>query len=142
MDDREGPPDSRPEDRFALPDVPPEDVPELNVPESTAYLGRFELFESEIVIELLRGAGIFAMPKQELTDNEHFAYSPILESDRGIVMVDASKVAEARAVIDTDLPRHLEEIARAMDDIDVGDEDDSMQDGDATPEEDTPLDGE
>ena len=87
---------------------PPEDV-------RTAYLGRFDEFEAQIVLELLEEAGIFAFTKHDPTENDHFQYSPLMESERGVIQVDATKVEEARRVIKEELPKHLESIRESMD---------------------------
>jgi hypothetical protein len=81
----------------------------------TAYLGRFDEFEAQIVLELLEDAGIFAYSKHDPTENDHYMYSSIMESERGVILVDATKVDEARAVIQEELPRHLESIRESMD---------------------------
>lgn len=81
----------------------------------TAYLGRFDGFEAQIVLELLEDAGIFAYTKHEPTQNDHVMYSPLLESERGVILVDATKVDEARTVISEELPKHLESIRKSMD---------------------------
>ena len=86
----------------------------------TAYLGRFDEFEAQIVVELLEGAGIFAYTKVGPTDNEHVFYAPQMESERGIVLVDATKVEEARRLVDEELPKHLESIRESMDALESG----------------------
>jgi tRNA G26 N,N-dimethylase Trm1 len=86
----------------------------------TAYLGKFDEFEAQIVVELLEGAGIFAYTKVGPTDNEHVFYAPQMESERGIVLVDATKVEEARRLVDEELPKHLESIRESMDALESG----------------------
>jgi len=81
----------------------------------TAYLGRFDEFEAQIVLELLEDAGIFAYSKHDPTENDHYMYSSIMESERGVILVDATKVDEARTVIEEELPKHLESIRESMD---------------------------
>jgi len=81
----------------------------------TAFLGRFGDFEAQIVLELLEDAGIFAYTKHNLTDNQNVFYSPQMESERGVILVDATKVDEARAVVSEQLPKHLESIRESMD---------------------------
>ena len=81
----------------------------------TAYLGRFDEFEAQIVLELLEDAGIFAYTKHAPTDNDNVMYSKLMESERGVILVDATKVNEARAVISEELPKHLESIRESMD---------------------------
>ena len=88
----------------------------------TTYLGRFDEFEAQIVLELLEEAGIFAYAKHEPTDNDHFQYSPMMESERGVIQVDATKVEEARRVISEELPKHLESIRESMDALETGNE--------------------
>ena len=88
----------------------------------TAYLGRFDEFEAQIVLELLEDAGIFAIAKQKQTDNDYNAYAPILESDRGVILVDSTKVDEARKVITEELPKHLQSIKESMEALEQGQE--------------------
>ena len=80
----------------------------------TAYLGRFDEFEAQIVLELLEDAGIFAFAKHDPTDNDNVFYSKLMESERGVILVDASKVDEARTVISEELPKHLQSIRESM----------------------------
>ena len=80
----------------------------------TAYLGRFDEFEAQIVLELLEDAGIFAFNKHDPTDNDNVFYSKIMESERGVILVDATKVDEARKVISEELPKHLQSIRESM----------------------------
>jgi hypothetical protein len=72
------------------------------------------------VLELLEEAGIFAIAKHKQTDNDYNAYAPILESDRGVILVDSTKVDEARQVITEELPKHLESIRESMDALETG----------------------
>src|SRR5690348_14254740 len=81
----------------------------------TAFLGRFGEFEAQIVLELLEDAGIFAYTKHNMTENENVFYSPQMESERGVILVDATKVDEARRVVSEELPKHLESIRESMD---------------------------
>ena len=80
----------------------------------TAYLGRFDEFEAQIVLELLEDAGIFAFAKHDPTQNDNVMYSRIMESERGVILVDATKVDEARKIIEEELPKHLESIRESM----------------------------
>ena len=80
----------------------------------TAYLGRFDEFEAQIVLELLEDAGIFAFAKHDPTQNDNVMYSRIMESERGVILVDATKVDDARKIIEEELPKHLESICESM----------------------------
>ena len=86
----------------------------------TAYLGRFDEFEAQIVLELLEDAGIFAFAKHDPTANDNVFYSKLMESERGVILVDASKVDEARAVITEELPKHLQSIRESMEALETG----------------------
>jgi hypothetical protein len=88
----------------------------------TAYLGRFDEFEAQIVLELLEDAGIFAYAKHDPTDNDNVLYSKLMESERGVILVDATKVDEARKVIEEELPKHLESIRESMEALEQGKE--------------------
>jgi transcription initiation factor IIE alpha subunit len=85
----------------------------------TAYLGRYNEFEVEIVLELLQDAGIFAFAKHQGTEPDHFTYSKLMESERGVVIVDASRVDEARKLLAEELPKHLKSIQEAMDQLEL-----------------------
>lgn len=80
----------------------------------TAYLGSFGKFEAEIVLDILRDAGIFAFNKHALTEPDRHAYSPLLESESGRILVDAARLDEARALIERQLPEHMRSIEAAM----------------------------
>jgi len=86
----------------------------------TAYLGRFDEFEAQIVLELLEEAGIFAFSKHDPTDNDNVFYSKIMESERGVILVDATRVGEARKVISEELPKHLQSIRESMEALESG----------------------
>jgi len=88
----------------------------------TTYLGRFDEFEAQVVLELLEEAGIFAYSKHDPTDNDHFMYSSLMESERGVILVDTTKVDDARRVIKEELPKHLESIRESMDALETGNE--------------------
>jgi hypothetical protein len=86
----------------------------------TVYLGRFDEFEAQIVLELLEDAGIFAFTKHDPTENTNYQYSRLMEDERGVILVDATKVDEARRVITEELPKHLESIRESMDELERG----------------------
>jgi hypothetical protein len=88
----------------------------------TTYLGRFDEFEAQVVLELLEEAGIFAYSKHDQTENDHFMYSSLMESERGVILVDATKVEEARKVISEQLPEHLESIHQSMEALERGEQ--------------------
>jgi hypothetical protein len=93
----------------------------------TAYLGRFGEFEVDIVMELLADAGITAFTKHPAGEPDHRQYGPGVDSDFGTVLVDATRVEEARRLVDEELPKHLESIAESMEAIDVGDDEDQTE---------------
>jgi hypothetical protein len=86
----------------------------------TVFLGKFDAFEAQIVLELLEDAGIFAYTKHDPTDNDHFQYAPVMESERGVIQVDATKKEEARRIIEEELPKHLESIRESMEQLEDG----------------------
>ncbi|MGZ4105546.1 MAG: hypothetical protein ACXVQY_07575 [Actinomycetota bacterium] len=93
----------------------------MDAPEElrTAYLGRFGEFEAPIILELLQDAGIFAFTKHDPTQSDHYQYTKLMESDRGVILVDATKVEEARRIIAEELPKHLESIREAMETLET-----------------------
>jgi hypothetical protein len=104
----------------------------------TTYFGKFGTFEAEIVLEILREAGIFALAKHPLEDSEHHFYSSIIESERGVILIDANRVAEARMLIDEQLPAHLQSIEDSMRTLNVDEGADVPDTDTETPE---PADG-
>ena len=77
----------------------------------TAYLGRFDPMEAPIVIEILAEHGIFAMTKASATAGpDPYGFDP----GRGDVLVDAARAAEARRVVDEELPMVVEELRRSL----------------------------
>lgn len=81
-------------------------------PARSAYLGAFDEFEGRIVVEILQDRGISAFLKHDPSQAEYAPY-PVM-SDRGVVLVDADHLVEARRIVTQDLPAHLEGIRRAM----------------------------
>lgn len=89
-------------------------------PERTAYLGRYDEFEADLVLDILRDAGIWAATKEGLTESEGGVY-PFLH-DRGVVLVDASRLEDARTIVEAELPRHVDAIAATMDEAQTDEE--------------------
>jgi hypothetical protein len=95
------------------PDAGRTDAEHPNQQTRTAYFGRFNRFEAAIVIEILRDAGIFAFTKRDAEQADNYVYSHA-ESEMGQVLVDAARIAEARALVDAQLPIHLRSIEDSM----------------------------
>ena len=87
----------------------------------TVILGRYEDFEADIVVEILTDAGITAFHRHPPEESDHYVYNKAVESDRGVIMVDASRAAEARSLVEQELPKHLESIEEAMNTLDIED---------------------
>ncbi len=83
----------------------------------TTYLGTYEDFEEELVLEILRDHDIYAVPKHDSTENDHSAY-PMAFTDRGVIFVNAGRVDEARRILAEELPAHLASIQQAMEALD------------------------
>ena len=84
-------------------------------PAETAHLGSFDPLEAPIVIDLLAEHGIVAFSKAPLDQAEGQPYGAIFgDSGRGRLMVDASQLAEARRIVETELPVRVEEMRRAL----------------------------
>lgn len=88
----------------------------------TAFLGRYDDFEAELILEILRDAGIFAYAKHDPRDTPHDPYPFTSWSDRGVVLVDAEREDEARRLIQEMLPQHLESIRRSIEEMETSDE--------------------
>jgi hypothetical protein len=95
----------------------------------TTYLGTYDEFEEELVIEILTDHGIYATPKHETTETEGTPYPTIL-SDRGIILVDATRVDDAKRILDEELPAHLESIRQAMEQLENTPDDQEDEGGD------------
>lgn len=85
----------------------------------TVILGRYEDFEADIVVDILTEAGIVAFHRHPPEESDHFMYNRDIESDRGIIMVDAARADEARRLVAEELPKHIASIEEAMDALDV-----------------------
>lgn len=79
----------------------------------TAFLGRYDPYEADLVVEILTGEGIIAMTKINRTDPNFTQYGPIA-TDQGVVMVDVSRIDDARTIVAEELPKQLEAIAQEM----------------------------
>jgi lysine-ketoglutarate reductase/saccharopine dehydrogenase-like protein (TIGR00300 family) len=85
-------------------------------PPRTAYLGEFPDFEADLVMTILSEHGIYAVIKNPRGDADS-AVGPLIGA--GItILVDAGRVPEAERLIASELPKHLESIAEAMDEVD------------------------
>lgn len=86
------------------------------LPAETAHLGYFDPLEAPIVIDLLHEHGIFAFSKAPLGEPEGQPYGGIFgDSSRGRIFVDASRLADAKRVIEENLPDRIAEMQRALD---------------------------
>lgn len=94
----------------------------------TAYLGKYNEFEAPVVIEILADAGIRAFAKNDLTEPEHSQYAPFF-SDAGVVLCDAARVDEARALVEEELPKHLASVREQMQRMELGEFDVEDDDG-------------
>ena len=92
----------------------------------TTYLGTFDEFEVELVLEILHDHGIHAYAKNDPTQNEHSQY-PAMFTDRGVLMVEAARADEAHAILDRELPQHLASIREAMAQLESAPDDDQQQ---------------
>lgn len=85
-----------------------------DVPE-TAHLGLFDPLEAPIVLDLLHEHGIFAFSKAPLDQAEGQPYGAIFgDSARGRIFVDAARLAEARRIVENELPARVAEMSRAL----------------------------
>jgi hypothetical protein len=84
------------------------------VPE-TAHLGLFDPLEAPIVLDMLHEHGIFAFSKARLDQSEGQPYGKIFgDSARGRIFVDASRLAEAKRLVEEELPVRIAEMSRAL----------------------------
>lgn len=84
-------------------------------PTETAHLGSFDPLEAPLVIELLAEHGIVAFSKTPLDQADAAPYGTIFgDSGRGRLFVDASRLAEARRIVDEQLPERIADMQRAL----------------------------
>lgn len=94
----------------------------MNAEIRTALLGRYERLEEEIVLEILAEHGIYAMPKNDPHESAHAdLYGPGF-SVHGEILVDARRLADARALITQELPKHIAAIAESMEAMEADEE--------------------
>lgn len=86
----------------------------------SAYLGRYDEYEADLVVDILQGAGVRAFPKIRRTDPYFSEYGRSFATDLGVVMVDAARLDDARRIVAEELPRQLEAIALEMDALAMG----------------------
>jgi hypothetical protein len=94
----------------------------VNAEIRTALLGRFERLEEEIVLEILAEHGIYAIPKNDPRESSHSDFYGQGFSVHGEILVDARRLADARALIDQELPKHLAAIAESMEAMETDEE--------------------
>lgn len=105
------------------------------IPAETAHLGSYDPFEAPLVLDLLEEYGIFAFSKSPLDQAEGQPYGRIFgDSGRGRIFVDASRVDEARRLVEEELPKRIAELQAALDEEFA--EDEGPQEGLDEPEED------
>lgn len=90
----------------------------------TAYVGRFDPLQVPILLEVLREHGIFAMTKVALDDAETEQY-PFMNEGRGTLLVDRTRLEEARRIIAEEVPKRIEEMRAGLE-----------EDGELSPSED------
>ena len=87
----------------------------------TATLGQFDPLEAPIVLDLMEENCIFAFSKTPLDQTESRPYGNVVGmTGRGQILVDASKLDEARRLIDEELPKIVEEMRKGLEETDVG----------------------
>ena len=69
---------------------------------STVSLGRFDVLELPIILDVLREHGIFAMTKSPLDNAEASPY-PMFGGEREMLLVDGARADEARRLIETEV---------------------------------------
>lgn len=80
----------------------------------TAFLGRFNPLVVPILLEMLDGEEIFATTKAPPDEPNYTPYG-LLDDNLHEVLVDASKVQEARRLVDERLPEILEALSSEVD---------------------------
>jgi hypothetical protein len=79
----------------------------------TVFLGRFDPLEVPIVIEALTEHGIFATTKAALESDSSSIY-PFLDDGRGTLLVDRSRLDDARRIIAEEVPRRIAELRAGL----------------------------
>jgi hypothetical protein len=84
-------------------------------PDDTVHLGSFDPLEAPLVIELLAEHDIVAYSKSPLDQAESTPYPQIFrDSGRGRLFVDATKLQEAKRIVEEELPERIAEMQRAL----------------------------
>jgi hypothetical protein len=81
----------------------------------TVSLGRFDVMELPIILDVLREHGIFAMTKSPLDHTEGSPY-PMFQGEREILLVDAARVDQARQLIETEVRTRETEMSAELGD--------------------------
>ena len=80
----------------------------------TRFLGRFDPLEVPIILDVLREHGIFAMTKVALGEPESETGYPFLNEGRGSVLVDRTRLDDARKIMERELPARLDELRAGL----------------------------
>lgn len=96
----------------------------------TEFLGSFGDFEVDIVLEILADHGIFAFAKHDPHEGDHAPYAGIT-TDRGVVMVESARAAEARGIVAEELPQHIASLEEPMRRMEQGELDQAGEHDDA-----------
>lgn len=79
----------------------------------TVSLGRFDVLELPIILDVLREHGIFALTKSPLEKADAAPY-PMLGGEREILLVDSARADEARRLIETEVRTRETEMSAGL----------------------------
>jgi hypothetical protein len=82
---------------------------------TTSYVGRYDPLEMPIILDVLREHDIFATTKIALDENESGQYS-FLNQGRSTLLVEQTRVDEAKRLIATEVPQRLKEMSAELND--------------------------
>jgi hypothetical protein len=88
--------------------------PEVDDSIETVFVGHFDPLEVPIILEALAEQGIFAMTKSSLEEEGSTAY-PMLNDGRGSLLVDRTRLDDARRIIAIEVPQRIEELRAGLD---------------------------
>ncbi len=90
---------------------------ELDDSVHTAFAGHFDPLEVPIIIEALAEHGIFATTKATV-ESETAGIYPFLDDGRGALLVDGSRLDDARRIIAEDVPQRIAELRAGLEEGD------------------------
>jgi hypothetical protein len=90
-----------------------DDQPAQKIDVETVFVGDFDPLEIPIILEALTEQGIFALTKAPLDEEGSTAY-PMLNDGRGSLLVDRTRLDDAKRIIASEVPHRIEELRAGL----------------------------